>query len=261
MPRANRFQQPGMVCHITHRCHNRSFLFRFARDRDEHRERLRKASQKYKVSLLNYSITSNHIHAIAIESRERGISRMMQELEGDFAIIYNLRKHRSGAFWGDRYHCTMVEEGKHLWNCVKYIDLNMVRAGVVLHPSVWKWCGYQELVGVKSRYRLLNIDCLLELLGKLDFNSFCEEYQIQIQMDIEQKKLHREKRWTESIAVGGEEYVKKIAKSIRRERLKPLIKKEEDGSWTVWESSSGYGAYPYSPDPRLNQNFMAQKSI
>ena len=252
MPRGNRFQQPGMICHLTHRCHNRSFLFRFARDREEYRERLRQASQKYKVSLLNYSITSNHIHALAVESRRGGISCMMQMLEGDFAIFYSHRKNRSGAFWGDRYHCTMVEEGQHLWNCVKYIDLNMVRAGVVLDPGEWKWCGYQELVRVKTRYRLLDMDFLLELLGKPNFNSFCEEYQMQIQMDIEQKKLHREKRWTESIAVGGEEYVKRIAKSIRRERLKPLIRKEKDGSWAVWESTSRYGSTPYSLDSPLN---------
>ena len=160
-----------MICHLTHRCHNGSFLFRFARDRTEYRERLRQASQKYRVSLLNYAITSNHIHAIAIESREGGISRMMQTLEGDFGIIYNQRKHRSGAFWGDRYHCTMVEEGAHLWNCVQYIDLNMVRAGVVVHPSEWQWCGFQEIMGVKSRYRLLDIDFLTELLGRSDLNS------------------------------------------------------------------------------------------
>jgi putative transposase len=171
---------------------------------------------------------------------------MMQMLEGDFGIIYNQRKHRRGAFWGDRYHCTMVEEGEHLWNCVRYVDLNMVRAGVVLHPSGWKWCGYQELVGLKSRYRLLDINLLLELLGKPDLESFREEYQLLIQNTINQKKLRREERWTESIAVGGEEFVRRIALSIRRERLKPIIKKAEDGSWAVWESSSDYGAAPDS---------------
>ncbi len=258
MPRANRFQQPGMICHLTHRCHNGSFLFRFARDRAEYRERLRLASQKYRVSIINYAITSNHIHAIAIESREEGISRMMQMLEGDFGIIYNQRKHRRGAFWGDRYHCTMVEEGEHLWNCVRYVDLNMVRAGVVSHPRDWQCCGYQELVGLKSRYRLLDIKLLLELLGRPDLDIFREEYRLLIQNAIAQKKLHREERWTESIAVGGEEFVRKIAKSIRRERLKPIIKKAGDGSWALWESSSDYGA---ATDSCLGEGFEAQKCV
>jgi putative transposase len=106
---------------------------------------------------------------------------MMQKLEGDFAGSFNQRKHRSGAFWEDRYHCTMVEDGEHLWNCIQYIDLNMVRAGVVPHPHDWPWCGYRELVGDRSRYRLLDIDRLLELLGVPDLETFGAEYRTHIQ--------------------------------------------------------------------------------
>ena len=34
MPRANRHFLPGHVWHITHRCHQRAFLLKFARERD-----------------------------------------------------------------------------------------------------------------------------------------------------------------------------------------------------------------------------------
>ena len=234
MPRANRFIQPGMICHLTHRCHNRSFLFRFARDRSEYRERLRLASGQFGVSILNYCLTSNHTHNIAIESKPGGISRMMQKLEGDFAGYFNRRKHRSGSFWEDRYHCTMVEDGEHLWNCIEYVDLNMVRAGVVSHPVEWAWCGYRELVGEKTRYRLLDMDCLLELLGKNDLESFVEEYRARIEQEIAARKLKREKCWTESIAVGSQAYVRTIAAAVRRERLRPRIEKGENDSWSVW---------------------------
>jgi putative transposase len=240
MPRANRFLQPGLVCHLTHRCHNRSFLLKFARDRSEYCRHLRLVSKQFGVSLLNYCVTSNHTHEIAIESWRGGISRMMQKLEGEFAGSFNRRKNRHGAFWEDRYHCTMVEDGEHLWNCIQYIDLNMVRAGVVLHPSDWPWCGYRELVGQKTRYCLLHVERLLELLGKPDFGSFCTEYQMRILRAIEEKRLNREKRWTESIAVGGREYVEKIAATIRCERLKSRVEEGEAGSWAVWETSSQY---------------------
>ena len=248
MPRANRFQQPGMICHLTHRCHNRLFLLGFACDRDEYRERLRQEAKQFNVSILNHCLTSNHTHKIAIESRSGGISRMMQKLEGGFASHYNRRKHRSGAFWEDRYHCTMIEDGEHLWNCLQYVDLNMVRAGVVSHPSDWPWCGYQELVGERSRYRLLDVDRLLELLGVADLGSFRTEYQERILRTIEAKRLNREKCWTESIAVGGKEYVTKIAATIRDERLRPRIEEEKNGSWAVWESSSIYYLSPNAND-------------
>jgi putative transposase len=242
MPRANRFHQPGMICHLTHRCHDREFLFRFARDRSEYRKRLRNASREFGVSILNYAITSSHCHEIAIESRENGISRMMQTIEGEFASFYNWRKERSGAFWEDRYHCTMVENGEHLWNCVQYLDLNMVRAGAVTHPSQWEWCGYLELIGEKIRYRLLDLPLLLSLLGQPDLESFRKEYRDRIERAIAERRLNRERRWTESIAVGGKQYVQNIAAAIRFNRLKPCIERSDDGSWTIWECAATYRA-------------------
>jgi hypothetical protein len=59
----------------------------------------------------------------------------MQEIEGQFAQAYNRRKKRSGSFWEGRYQCTMIEPGPYLWRCMVYIELNMVRAGVVRHPA------------------------------------------------------------------------------------------------------------------------------
>jgi putative transposase len=233
MPRANRFQLPGMICHLTHRCHNRSFLLAFACYRSEYRERLRLASKKFNVAILNYCLTSNHTHDIAVELRRGGISRMMQALEGDFAGSFNRRKHRRGAFWEDRYHGTMVEDGEHLWNCIKYVDLNMVRAGVVSHPSEWQWCGYHELVGERTRYRLLDLELLLDLLGIPDIESFRLEYMHRIQRDIAEKKLDRERRWAESIAVGSKAYVTRIAATLRYKRLKPIIEESEVSKYSI----------------------------
>jgi hypothetical protein len=54
------------------------------------------------------------------------------------------RKGRSGAFWEGRYHATMVDSGEYLWECVIYVELNMVRCGVVDHPRQWNWSGYES---------------------------------------------------------------------------------------------------------------------
>jgi putative transposase len=70
------------------------------------------------------------------------LSHLMQCLQGDFARHYNRRKGRRNAFWGERYHATMIESGDHLRRCIRYIGLNMVRAGVVEHPAEWEWTGY-----------------------------------------------------------------------------------------------------------------------
>ncbi len=64
----------------------------------------------------------------------------------------NQRKGRKGAFWEDRYHATAVATDEHLMGCLAYIDLNMVRAGVVNHPSGWEMSGYNEIQNPPERY-------------------------------------------------------------------------------------------------------------
>jgi len=98
MPRANRYILAENACHLTHRCHDGSFLFRFARDRTEYRNRLRASAKHFKLSVLTYCITSNHVHLLVVAPEVDTISRFMQKLEGEFAEYYNIRKKRRGAF-------------------------------------------------------------------------------------------------------------------------------------------------------------------
>jgi len=60
MPRGRRYIVAGRTYHLTRRCHNRKFLFRFAKDRDAYRMLLRDRSVRYGISVLTYCITSNH---------------------------------------------------------------------------------------------------------------------------------------------------------------------------------------------------------
>ena len=164
MPCANRYILPGYVYHLTHSCHNRKFLLRCRLDRIEYCTRLRAAVRKYRISLFGFCVTCNHVHLLGMCKRLSDLSRFMQHLEGEFADYYNRRKRRCDAFWGDRFNCTMIDGGEHLWNCLSYIDLNMVRAGVVSHPNEWAWCGYHEIFGKRQRYRLLDIKRLVKRL-------------------------------------------------------------------------------------------------
>jgi putative transposase len=70
------------------------------------------AKKRFGVWILNYSVTSNHIHLILKDGKGRdAISRTMQWVGGRTGQEYNQRKNRKGAFWEDRYHATAVEEG------------------------------------------------------------------------------------------------------------------------------------------------------
>src|SRR5580765_1904199 len=111
MPRANRYYLPGYVWHITHRCHRKQFLLRFARDRRAWIRWLFEARKRYDLCVLDYAVTSNHIHLL-VRDRGRGeIAASMQLVAGRTAQAFNARKRRHGAFWEDRYHATAVDTG------------------------------------------------------------------------------------------------------------------------------------------------------
>ena len=75
MPRANRHFLPGHVWHLTHRCHERDFLLRFARDRDNDLRWLYEARKRFGLCVLNYMVTSNHIHLLVKDTQEGVIAR------------------------------------------------------------------------------------------------------------------------------------------------------------------------------------------
>ncbi len=129
MPRANRHFLPGHVWHITHRCHQQEFLLKFACDRRRYLHWVFEAKKRFGLSVLNYTVTSNHIHLLIKDTGPEVIAQSMQLIAGRTAQEYNQRKARGGAFWEDRYHATAIEADEHLHRCLVYIDLNMVRAG------------------------------------------------------------------------------------------------------------------------------------
>ena len=135
MPRANRHFLPGYVWHITHRCHRKSFLLKFARDRRSYLHWLFEAKKRFGVSVLNYTVTCNHVHLLVKDTGPGVIANSIQLTAGRTGQEYNQRKARHWAFWEDRYHATAIEADEHLHRCLVYVDLNMVRAGVVRHPS------------------------------------------------------------------------------------------------------------------------------
>ncbi|MBU0679163.1 MAG: transposase [Verrucomicrobia bacterium] len=236
----------GYTYRVTHRCHDRSFLFRFARDRDTYRKMLRARLASFDVSLLNYCNTSNHVHLLLRMDEGAGdtLGKFMQSVEGAFARYYNRRKKRSGAFWSDRYHAVMIDSGESLWRCLQYIDLNMVRAGVVQHPEEWDWCGYNELVGRKRRNRLIDQKQLVQALGDgTAIEHFRTGYQDMIRTKVELAELQREAYWTEALAVGSTDFTREVGKQIPNRMNVSVEEASDRATWIVKEEQSVYGGF------------------
>jgi putative transposase len=244
MPRAHRQILAGRTYHITHRCHDRTFLLKFARDRQAYRKWMRQGLAREDVAVLNYCITSNHVHVLARAAVPDAIGRFMQVVAGGMAQEYNRRKQRSGAFWSDQYHATMIEDGDHLWRCMRYIDLNMVRAGVVKHPREWAWTGWAELMGERRRNRIIQFSDVQQALNVPKLDAFRHQYGSMMDEAIRKDELQREAEWSEAVAVGGADYVAAVEQELKRDFTRKRMERRtnDGGTWILREPASPYGA-------------------
>lgn len=244
MPRANRYFLPGHVWHITHRCHKQEFLLKFAMDRRCWLGWLFEAKKRYGLCILNYIVTSNHIHLLVQDAGRGEIAKSMQLVAGRVAQQYNQRKKRKGAFWEDRYHATAVAADRHLAQCLAYIDLNMVRAGVVKEPVEWGASGYAELMESRQRYNLIDYETLGSLLGlssiadiRMERRKWVEE------VKSRNEPLERNPCWSESLAVGDGEFVSEIKERLGFKGRKRVIT-EDDQRCVLRETEAKYVILP-----------------
>ncbi len=262
MPRANRYYLPNHVWHLTHRCHKRDFLLKFGRDRSRWIFWLFEARKRFGLSILNYAVTANHIHLLVFAGEDRqAIPRSMQLLAGRTGQEFNCRKGRKGAFWEDRYHATAVESGDHLRRCMTYIDMNMVRAGVVDHPAEWRWGGYGEIQTPPRRYARIDRQLLCNLLCLSDQEALAQWQEESLLRALEQDCAAFKQRcadWTESIAVGSLSYVTEVQNRLGSAVIKRSVEEScTDGVYLLREEDSPYN--PHS-DPE-NGVLSAQNAL
>ena len=214
MPRANRHFLPGHVWHITHRCHNKEFLLKFAKDRQRWLHWLFEAKRRYGLCVLNYVVTSNHIHLLVKDTGEAVIPKSLKLIAGRTGQEYNQRKSRKGAYWEDRYHATAVAEDKHFSQCLTYIDLNMVRAGVVHHPKDWFHGGYREIQSPPMRYRIIDIPTLITLCGTPSLAELQRRLREWVEQGLAEGQFGREEKWSTGIAVGDDSFIERVKSSL-----------------------------------------------
>jgi putative transposase len=159
-----------------------------------------------------------------------------------------------------------VQEDSHLVRCMVYIDLNMVRAGVVQHPSEWPFCGYNEIQDPPQRYVLIDRERLIFLLGVGSPGRFSETYKGWVEEALGRDGNVRDGKWSESIAVGTKSFVERIKeklgfKAVGREAVPAGDAFELKETVVAYMGSSMGKMGPLSPDNTYPWRGSWDKSI
>jgi len=166
----------------------------------------------------------------------------MQLVAGRTGQEYNQRKNRRGAYWEDRYHATAVESSDHLARCLVYIDTNMVRAGVVDHPSKWPFSGYNEIQGPRRKNILIDYDRLQALFGTDSYEQLRTTHKGWVEEQLQGAGNKRQDQWTGSIAVGSKAFIENVKARFRfRAKGRDVIEAGE--GYQLRENLASYKAF------------------
>lgn len=152
-----------------------------------------------------------------VRDKLASLSEFMREIKVNFTRFYNKRHGRRGYFWGDRFKSVIVEEGETLINCLAYIDLNPVRAGIVERPEDYRWNSLGYHIQASNKDGFLSTD-----FGPMKYASLsqCELHraslkQFNMKSEAERVRLYRKYVYeTGAIPAAGKPFTKTIPEKI-----------------------------------------------
>lgn len=142
MPRQPRFWFEGAVLHVMQRGNNRMPIFVDDADRLYFIGALLDATRRHGAAIHAYVLMSNHVHLLATPRNAAAMPRTMQTVGRRYVGRFNRVHGRSGTLWEGRYKATLVDADAYFFACMRYIESNPVRAGMVRAPRDYRWSSH-----------------------------------------------------------------------------------------------------------------------
>ena len=142
MARKPRFTLVGVPQHVIQRGNNREPCFHGVEDCQHYLGDLRDAAGRNHCRVHAYVLMTNHVHLLVTPMQEHGVSHLMQDIGRQYVRYVNRTYRRTGTLWEGRYKASLIDSDAYLLTCMRYIELNPVRARMVDHPGAYRWSSY-----------------------------------------------------------------------------------------------------------------------
>lgn len=165
MSRPLRLLVPDYPHHVVQRGHNLNAVFVAPADYEYYLANLREWKLAYDVKVYAYCLMTNHVHLVLMP-RGTGdtISALMKRLSARQTRHVNRLESRRGTLWCGRFASSIIDTDGYLLACLRYVELNPVRAGIVADPAEYRWSSFAERIG-QSAPDLLDADPVTTSLG------------------------------------------------------------------------------------------------
>lgn len=144
MPRRPRIHLDGLPLHIVQRGHNREACFFCEEDYQSYLHWLGEALSRERVQLHAYALMTNHVHLLVTPETGESVPRLIMSLGRRYVQYINRTYRRTGTLWDSRYKSSLIDADSYLLSCMRYIELNPVRAAMVDDPAHYRWTSYRS---------------------------------------------------------------------------------------------------------------------
>ena len=222
MPRFPRKHIKTSFFHVITQGINKSYIFDKSEDIKYYIKLIYKLSKEHEIEIIAYCIMNNHAHMLIKTKKSDELSKYMQRLNCTYARYYNKKYDRVGYVFRDRYKSEGIYDEQHLYNCIKYIYDNPVKAGICSKAKDYPYSNYKIITKeIKENYTFMDIDNDSKICKELIQNFLNEN-----DMDINDLKKNKRKL-KELIAILKMEYnisLRKISEEtkIGRETIRKI---------------------------------------
>jgi len=149
MPRFRRCVVVNYPHHVYQRGVRKEPLFYEDRDFLVYARVLREGCLKHAVTIRSYAFMTNHIHLIAVPGTEDSFSRTLHDAHTSYSTYFNSKYGFKGHAWQGRPEMCVMDES-HMWNAIRYVERNPVRAGMVEHAEDYLWSSAAAHCGMRD---------------------------------------------------------------------------------------------------------------
>lgn len=139
MPRRARFTYEDATYHILSRGNNRQDVFLQDDDYKKFLELLLFYKKKYLLKVYHYVLMTNHYHLIIQAKDGAMLASAMKGINLSYAKHYRREYSGVGYLWQGRFKSFVIQDGRYILECGRYIELNPVRAGIVDGVEKYPW--------------------------------------------------------------------------------------------------------------------------
>ncbi len=147
MPRRPRLEMTGLPHHVVQRGVDRQAVFFDRECYLAYLHLLHAHASRLEITIHSWCLMTNHVHLLLTPHAAGGLSRLMQNLNRQYVQQINRRFGRTGHLWAGRFKASIVSRERYLLSCMRYIELNPVRAGMVTYPAAYPWSSWHANVG------------------------------------------------------------------------------------------------------------------